>query len=93
MSAISPLRLFWRRSTPTLGRMNTIVASLVSGLFIVLALWHIRMALGSMSGESGAVPSVDGKPLFQPSRRATLAVAVVLFIFAGLVAGAAGKDE
>ena len=66
------------------------VALLVIAAFLVLALWHVRMALGSMNGESGAMPSVDGKPLFVPSRRATLLVAFVLALFAGLVAATAG---
>ena len=32
------------------------------------------------------MPSVEGKPLFVPSTRATVAVGVVLLLFAGLVA-------
>jgi hypothetical protein len=53
-----------------------------------LALWHFYMALKS-HGE-GAVPSVNGRPLFVPTRRATIAVGLVLVLFAGLVAGTAG---
>ena len=41
-------------------------------------------------GESGAVPTVEGKPLFVPSRKSTVAVGVVLLLFAGLVAATAG---
>jgi hypothetical protein len=48
------------------------------------------MAFGAMDGESGAVPSVAGKPLFVPSRASTLAVAVALLLFALLVAATAG---
>src|SRR4051812_10533433 len=69
--------------------MNTI-ASIVIGVFVLLALWHIRMAFGPMQGESGAVPSVDGRPLFVPSRRSTLLVAAMLLLFASLVAVTAG---
>jgi hypothetical protein len=47
------------------------------------------MALSPASGESGAVPSVAGKPLFVPSARATVAVAFVLLLFACLVAAMA----
>jgi len=46
------------------------------------------MALGSDS--EGAVPSVNGRPLFVPSRGATVAVGIVLVLFAGLVAATAG---
>jgi len=73
--------------------MNTPLPLLVSTTFVVLALWHVHMALGPMSGESGGVPSVEGKPLFVPSRSATLAVAVVLCLFAGLVAATAHLIE
>ena len=62
----------------------------VSAIFVVLALWHFVMAMRSGSGVSGAVPSVDGKPLFVPSRLATVAVGVALVLFACLVAATAG---
>lgn len=70
--------------------MNTVVASIVSSVFVVLALWHFRMALQSGFGSSGAVPSVQGKPLFVPSRAATVAVGVALLLFVGLVAATSG---
>lgn len=70
--------------------MRTGLAIVVCGIFVALSLWHVRMALGSPPGESGAVPSVDSKPLFVPSRASTLLVAVVLLAFAGLVAAASG---
>jgi hypothetical protein len=68
------------------------LASALCAVFLVLAGWHVYMAAMPRvaSGESGAVPSVGGKPLFVPSRHATLAVAVVLLLFAGLVAATAG---
>jgi hypothetical protein len=62
----------------------------VSIAFVVLALWHFRMALMPASGESGAMPSVAGKPLFVPSARATAAVGFVLLLFACLVAATGG---
>ena len=65
--------------------MTDLVAWCVTLVFIALGLWHFRMALRPGPG-GGAVPSVDGKPLFVPSTRATLAVGVVLLLFAGLVA-------
>jgi len=71
---------------------DTTLAGIVCAAFLVLAGWHVYMALMPRvgSGESGAVPSVGGKPLFVPSRNATLGVAVVLALFAGLVATTAG---
>jgi hypothetical protein len=62
----------------------------VCAVFGGLALWHFRMAFLPMTGSSGAVPSADGKPLFVPSRRATVAVGVVLLLFAGLIAATSG---
>jgi hypothetical protein len=70
--------------------MNTAVGMLTSGTFLVLALWHVRMAFRPMSGESAAVPSMNGKPLFVPSRASTLLVALALCLFAGLVAATSG---
>jgi hypothetical protein len=46
--------------------------------------------LRSDDGESGAVPSVKGKPLFVPSRGATLGVAAALMLCAVVVAATAG---
>lgn len=73
-----------------MGAMNTALASAVCTVFVVLALWHFRMALAPATGESGAVPSIQGKPLFVPSAKATVGVGVALIAFAALVAGTAG---
>ncbi|WP_280151377.1 DUF3995 domain-containing protein [Piscinibacter sp. XHJ-5] len=71
--------------------MNAALAIAVCGVFLVLALWHFRMAASvSATGESGAVPSIDGKPLFVPSKTATVGVGVALLSFAVLVAATAG---
>jgi hypothetical protein len=67
-----------------------VLAIAVCGVFAVLALWHFRMAAAPAPGVSGAVPSVEGKPLFVPSRRATVGVGIALLSFAALVAAAAG---
>lgn len=67
-----------------------VLAAIVSSLFLGIALWHFRMAFGPMTGASGAVPSVEGKALFVPTRRSTLLVAVVLLLFAALVAATGG---
>ena len=69
---------------------SAVLAVIVAGVFVVLALWHLWMAMSPASGESGAVPSVAGKPVFVPSTRATVAVAVVLLAFACLVVATAG---
>ncbi len=69
--------------------MNNPLALVVSSVFIVLALWHFYMALVPGAGISGAVPSVQGKPLFVPSRASTVAVSIVLLLFAVLVAATA----
>lgn len=71
--------------------MKTVVAIAVCFVFVVLALWHFRMALApAATSKSGAVPSVEGKPLFAPSTKATVAVGLLLLSFGLLVAATAG---
>jgi|SRR5471030_1513427 len=70
--------------------MNNLLALVVCSVFVVLALWHFYMALRPSPGKAGTVPSVSGKPLFVPSRAATVAVGVVLVLFASLVAATGG---
>ena len=65
--------------------MTDPVAWCVSLVFVALGLWHFRMAIRPSPG-GGAVPSVEGQPLFVPSTGATMAVGVVLLLFAALVA-------
>ena len=67
-----------------------IIATCVSIVFVSLAFWHFYMALVPSAGTSGAVPSIEGKPLFIPSRKATIAVGVMLLLFACLVAATGG---
>ena len=66
------------------------LAAAVCLVFVALAFWHIGMVVWPLSGETTAVPSIEGKPLFVPSRKSTIAVATVLLLFAGLVAATAG---
>lgn len=70
--------------------MDNTLAVLLSAVFVVLGLWHFYMAAFSVGGGGGAVPSVDGKPLFVPSTRSTVTVGVVLLLFALLVAATSG---
>jgi hypothetical protein len=70
--------------------MSATLATIVSLAFVALALWHFRMALRPTAAKSATVPSVGGKPLFTPSVGATVAVGLVLLLFACLVAATAG---
>ena len=70
--------------------MSSAVALIVCATFAFIAGWHFKMAFFGVPGERNAVPSVDGKPLFEPSKTATVAVGVVLLLFAALVAATAG---
>jgi hypothetical protein len=71
--------------------MSNALAVAVAAVFVALGLWHFSMAFSAPgTREGGAVPSVDGKPLFVPSRRSTIAVGVVLLLFASLVAATGG---
>jgi hypothetical protein len=70
--------------------LNKILALAVCLVFLFLAFWHFYMATGLSKSENGAVPSVNGKPLFVPSRPSTIAIGVVLILFALLVLATAG---
>jgi hypothetical protein len=70
--------------------MGKALSLAVCVVFALLAAWHFYMALVPSAGSRGAVPSVDGKPLFVPTRSATVAVGVVLLLFAALVLATAG---
>jgi hypothetical protein len=62
------------------------IAKLLVATFIFLGLVHFYWAVGPRIGQSAVVPSVDGKPVFQPTTFATVAVAVALFGAAAIVA-------
>ena len=70
--------------------MNNALPITVCSAFIVLALWHFYMAFASHAGVGAAVPSVDGKPLFIPTKKMTVALGVALLLFALLVAATGG---
>lgn len=67
-----------------------IVAFSVVATFLCLSLVHFYWAFGGRIGVAAAIPERDGKPAFQPSTLATLAVAVGLALCAVVVAHAAG---
>ncbi len=56
----------------------------------ILAMLHVYWAIPGNTGPSAVIPSVDGKPLFIPSRTATIAVAVALSTAALFVLGTIG---
>jgi hypothetical protein len=70
--------------------MPVSIALILCLIFIALAIWHFHMAVARKTSVSGAVPSVEGKPLFVPSRLATMLVGLGLLLCAGLVAGTGG---
>jgi hypothetical protein len=70
--------------------MSAALPLALCAIFVFLALWHVQMAFANRMGTSGGVPEVDGKPLFVPSRRSTLLVALMLLAFAALIAANAG---
>jgi hypothetical protein len=70
--------------------MAYLLAYALAGVFVLLALWHFGMAALPASGKGGAVPSVDGKALFKPSKLATVGVGVVLLLFAALMGATGG---
>lgn len=58
--------------------------------FAALGVLHIYWLLGGRFGLAAALPEVEGRPAFLPSKGATLVVGAGLFACAGLVAALAG---
>lgn len=69
--------------------INSIASTLVA-VFLSLSLVHVYWLLGGRAGQLAAIPERDGKPVFQPSSVATLAVAIVLALCALLIAATGG---
>lgn len=64
------------------------VAGAVAALVLAgLAGLHVYWALGGARGAAAAIPTVDGRPLLSPSPAATLVVAALLAVSAGLLVG------
>jgi hypothetical protein len=70
--------------------MTSLLTGILVGVFVLLALIHVYWALGGQRIKIAAIPEVDGRPAFVPSRLGTLGVALALFVCALLVAAASG---
>lgn len=66
--------------------LRPIVALALVALFTAIAALHVYWAFGGRWGARVAVPEVDGRPAFRPSRVATLTVAFLLAAAATIVA-------
>jgi len=67
-----------------------VIATLVALILGALALLHVYWGILGVSGRFVALPEVDGKPTFQPSRLSCFAVASALTIAALLVVWRSG---
>jgi hypothetical protein len=65
------------------------VALSVSTVLAGLSGLHVYWAFGGQGGRKGAIPELDGKPLFRPGRAGTLGVAFLLAVAGALVLGRA----
>ena len=66
--------------------MNVAIPVALTAVLVALAAIHVYWAVtGSTSGR-GVIPEVDGKPLFTPSRSATVLVAAALLVAAFIAA-------
>ena len=66
------------------------IARIIVAAIAALGLLHIYWALGGRTGQSVAVPEVNGQRAFTPSRSGTLAVAGALLFASAVVAIAGG---
>jgi hypothetical protein len=67
-----------------------LIGALTAAILAALGLIHVYWAAGGRWGHGAALPERDGRPLFQPSRFGTLAVAVALLTAAWLIAVRSG---
>lgn len=70
--------------------MASLLPGTLIGVFVLLALTHVYWAFAGSSVKFAAVPEVEGRPAFTPSRVATLGVALALLACALLVAATSG---
>jgi hypothetical protein len=65
--------------------MKEAVALATASVLLLLSALHLYWAAGGEWGKGVTVPQRDGQPLFRPSKKATIAVAVLLALAAGIV--------
>lgn len=68
---------------------SSLPAAALALIFVCLAGIHVYWMAGGRAGAGVAIPTVAGRPLFRPSRLATAAVALALFVAATLALVAA----
>jgi Na+-transporting methylmalonyl-CoA/oxaloacetate decarboxylase gamma subunit len=66
------------------------MAAGVAVVLALLSLLHFYWTIVGVSGRSAALPEVDGRPVFQPTRLASFAVAVALAAAAWLILARGG---
>jgi hypothetical protein len=66
--------------------MRTAVTIFVVSILAAIAGLHLYWALGGMVAKTSAVPEIDGRRAFSPSRSGTIAVALALLFGAVIVA-------
>jgi hypothetical protein len=71
--------------------MIDLLALLIALIFAVLALWHLYWAAGGKRAKAAAIPRLEGRPAFRPSRAGTLAVAAALLLSGALVLLVSGR--
>lgn len=66
--------------------MTDFLALSLVTIFGLVGLWHVYWAFGGTLAKAGAIPEINGRPVFSPSRIGTMIVALALFGSAMLVA-------
>jgi Protein of unknown function (DUF3995) len=61
------------------------LAAITAAVFAFLGLLHFYWALKGVSGNSAAIPQVNGAPAFRPTKAATAAVGLALLATAAIV--------
>jgi len=69
--------------------VRTVVGICVVGILAAIAGLHLYWALGGTVAKTSAVPEIDGRRAFSPSRAGTFAVALAL-LFAAVIVAMAG---
>jgi hypothetical protein len=70
--------------------MVSFLPGILAGTFTLLALVHVYWAFGGQRGKIAAVPEVEGRPAFVPSRLGTFGIALALLSCALLMTSASG---